>query len=930
MGRRIDTATGHLEPGTIGTKEPAPIYLLALRAGIIAGGVMAAFELCKMILKPDLHVWISHLITILFTMMIVAVVSFWTYLKDQIAHPAISATEERYRLLFEKSMAGGYRTSLDGRVLDCNVAFCQMLGYATRQEVIGRSVDIGYVNPGDRDRFLAQLRAEKQVTNFEQQLLRLDGKIISVLNSAALVEDGEGTELFIRGSVTDITELRCAEKEQQRLTEMVRKSEAQYRLLFKRNPIPMWVFDRLTLRFLAVNEAAIFKYGYSEQEFRNMTIAEIRPEETIPRLFNHLAEHEDGLQLVEPWQHRLKDGSIINVEIVSHNLDFDGVDAMIVAAYDVTEREQSKRMLEESESRYRVLFDESPDAFCLMEQGRYVDCNSASLKMFGFSSKTDFTDPAAISPLLQPDGTPSQTAAEQKIAAALQNGKEHFEWVHRRKNGESFFTEVSLASMNLNDRKMLLASIRDISGRKAAEDQAQYLAYYDALTGLPNRALFQDRLNVALAGAGRWDEEIALLFIDLDRFTIVNNSLGRASGDRVLKNVAQRLKHSMQEQDTVARIGSDEFAVLLNAMHDSSEAGLTAARLIESLAQPFEVEGQLVTANCSIGITMFPEHGTDAESLLKNAEAAMHSAKDDGRNTFRFYSEDINGKNAEELALESALRTALQKDELFLVYQPQIELITGDITGMEALIRWRHPDFGLVPPNRFIPIAEKNGLILSIGEWVLKTACSQLRQWQAEGLPVVPVAVNVSPLQFRTENFCAQVREVLEEAGLSPDLLALELTESLLFENADRINAILCEFSSMGVKLAIDDFGTGYSNLSYLKQFKVDKLKIDRSFVQDLPLDAGNVAITKAVISIAKSLDLTVLAEGAETEEQVSFLRQCQCDEVQGYYFSKPVAASEMAVKLEASATKCTSYAPEECKGCLECSFPQCVLVSPY
>ncbi len=909
-------------------KEPAPIYLLALRAGVIAGSVMAAFELSKMMLKPDLHIWISHLITVLFTTLVVAIVSFLIILREQIAHPAISATEERYRLLFEKSLAGGYRTSLDGRVLDCNVTFCQMFGYATRQEVIGRSVGIGYVNPGDRDRFLAQLRAEKQVTNFEQQLLRLDGKIISVLNSAALVEGADGTELFIRGSLTEITALRCAENEQQRLTEMVRKSEAQYRLLFKRNPIPMWVFDRLSLRFLAVNEAAIHKYGYSEQEFLNMTIVEIRPEETVPLLFNHLAGHEGGLQLPEPWQHRIKDGSIIDVEIVSHDLDFDGVDAMIVAAYDVTEREQSKRMLEESENRYRVLFDESPDAYCLMEQGRFVDCNAASMELFGFSSKAEFTDPASISPPLQPDGTPSQAAAEQKIAAALQNGKEHFEWVHSRKNGESFFTEVSLASMNLNDRKMLLASIRDISGRKAAEEQAQYLAYYDALTGLPNRALFQDRLKVALAGAGRWDEEIALLFLDLDRFTIVNNSLGRAFGDQVLKEVAQRLKHSLQEQDTVARIGSDEFAVLLNAVHSSTEAGLTAARLIETLAQPFEVEGQPVTANCSIGIAMFPEHGTDAESLLKNAEAAMRSAKDDGRNTFRYFSEDINGKNAEELALERALHTALQKDELFLVYQPQIELITGNITGMEALIRWRHPDFGMVPPNRFIPIAEKNGLILSIGEWVLKTACSQLRQWQDEGLPVVPVAVNVSPLQFRTENFCTQVKEVLQEAGLSPELLELELTESLLFENADRINAILREFSSMGVKLAIDDFGTGYSNLSYLKQFRVNKLKIDRSFVQDLPLDTDDVAITTAIISMAKNLGLTVLAEGAETEEQVSFLRECQCDEIQGYYFSKPVTVPEMAVKLKASAAEYSLHIPDECKGCQECSYPQCAMAT--
>lgn len=896
--RKIGTAKRSLEPGTAGINEAPPIYLRALWNGAVAGGLMAVFELVKMAFNPGVQLWISHLITVVFTVLIVTAVTIWMLLKQQVSHQAITATEERYRLLFERSLAGAYRTSLDGQVLDCNVACCQMLGYATRQEAIGQSVAQWYVNPQDRERFLALLRAEKQVTNFEQQLRRADGEIISAFDSAALVEGTDGSELFVRGTLTEITELRRAEQEQQRLSEVAKKSEAQYRILFERNPIPMWVFERTTLRFLAVNQAAVSKYGYSEQEFLSMTIADIRPEQEVPRLLRHIAERQHGLQSPEQWQHRVKNGSMINVEIISHDLDFDGSDAVLVASHDVTERKRAKQMLEESENRYRVLFEDSPDAYLLMDQDRFVDCNAASLELFGFSSKAEFTDPVSISPPIQPDGTPSRIATERRIAAAIRNGRNRFEWMHRRQNGETFFADVSLTSLNLNGREMLLASVRDISARKSAEARAQYLAYYDALTGLPNRVLFEDRLEVALAVAGSRREEVAVLFLDIDRFTIVNDSLGRSFGDEILKEVALRLKRRLRDRDTVARIGSDEFAILLNAVHDSSEAGITASRLIESMAQPFEVENQMVAANCSIGISMFPQHGADAASLLKNSEAAMRRAKDDGRSTFRFFSEDISGKAAQELAMEHALRTALPRNEFFLVYQPQIELATGKITGMEALIRWRHPDFGLVPPDRFIHIAEENGLILSIGEWVLRTACAQLRQWQIEGLPVVPVAVNVSPTQFRTENFCAQVGEVLRETGVSPDLLELELTESVLFANADRMNSILREFNGMGVKLAIDDFGTGYSNLSYLKQFRANKIKIDRSFVQDLPADTDNVAITTAIISMAKSLDLTVIAEGVETEEQLSFLRECQCDEIQGYYFSKPVTADEMKLKL--------------------------------
>lgn len=817
-----------------------------------------------------------------------------------------------------------------------------------------------------------------------------------------------------------------------RLAKPRSKHPSQYRLLFERNPIPMWVFDHRSLRFLAVNEAAIRQYGYSQEEFLSMTIADIRPEETIPLLLQDIAKQERGLQIAETWQHRRKDGSIITVRIICHDLDFEGRDAMLVAAFDVTEHERAQKLLEESENRYRVLFENSPDAYWLLDENGFVDCNPAGLELFGHADKSAFTDPAAISPALQPDGMPSRITAAQRVAAAFQKGKERFEWVHLRANGQPFYADISLAAVGLNGRNMLLACARDIDDRKRAEEallfksalleaqsetsldgilvvdesgkivltnhqfqlqfripdalmdalndnpvlkyatnlmkdpeaflekvhylyahpdeksrdelalkdgrmldrysaplidangrhrgriwyfrditdrkpaeaRIQHLAYYDALTDLPNRRLLKDRLEVALAGARGRGEEVALLFLDLDRFRVINDSFGRSCGDQVLREVAQRLRQAVRERDTVARIGNDEFAVVLSDVRDLADAGITAGWLTECVAQPLEFEGHSIVTTCSIGIAIFPEQGIDFEILTRSAGTAMRLAKQGGGNTFRFFSEELNTTTWRDLAIENALRKALQKNEFFAVYQPQFDLSTGKIIGMEALTRWRHPELGLVLPDRFIPIAERSGLILSIGEWILKTACAQVSRWLAEGFSVVPVAVNVSAVQFRNDNFLALVQRILNETGLPPQYLELELTESTLVVDAEKAKLVLLELAAMGVEVAIDDFGTGYSSLSYLKQFRVNKLKIDRSFIKDLPLDVDGAAITTAIISMAKHMNLNVIAEGVETQEQISFLRDRQCDQIQGYWYSKPLLPSHMERELEPSAAR--------------------------
>jgi diguanylate cyclase (GGDEF)-like protein len=426
----------------------------------------------------------------------------------------------------------------------------------------------------------------------------------------------------------------------------------------------------------------------------------------------------------------------------------------------------------------------------------------------------------------------------------------------------------------------------------------QYLAYYDDLTGLANRTLLQDRLGKAIADARRQKHTVALLFLDLDGFKDINDSLGHSVGDLLLQGVAERLKKWGREQDTIARLGGDEFLVMLTHVCDVPDAAVAAERIMDVINGGFVIQGHSLHVTCSIGVSIFPEHGEDGETLIKNADAAMYSAKHRGRNNFRFFTEDLNTQATERVTLENSLRSALAREELFLMYQPQIDIATGRITGLEALLRWQHPKLGLVPPDKFIRIAENSGLILPIGEWVLRTACSQVRKWHEDGFPGLTVAVNVSAIQFRHEGFCGLVKKVLQGTGVTPQHLELELTESLLLTNVERMLSVVQELRDMGVMLAIDDFGTGYSNFSYLKRFRISKLKIDRSLIRDIAVNPDDAAITTAIISMAKSLHLKVIADGVEDETQMSFLRDHQCDEIQGYYFSKPLTIGEVADKL--------------------------------
>ncbi|MBI3896675.1 MAG: EAL domain-containing protein [Gammaproteobacteria bacterium] len=436
--------------------------------------------------------------------------------------------------------------------------------------------------------------------------------------------------------------------------------------------------------------------------------------------------------------------------------------------------------------------------------------------------------------------------------------------------------------------------------RKRSEERLAYLAQHDSLTGLPNRALFADRLRQAIFQASRHSRQVAVAFLDIDRFKTINESLGHEAGDLLLRAMAERLRHCLRDGDTVGRTSGDEFTLILADMAQVDDAARLAHKILTSLRRPFELLGQEIYVSASLGLTLYPHDSQDVEELLRNADVAMYRAKEIGRNTYQFYAAEMTAHAQDRLSLENALRRALDRGEFTLHYQPIVELNGGNVIGAEALLRWRHPERGMVPPLQFIPLAEETGLIVPIGEWVLRTACAQCKEWDSNGLGALTLAVNISPRQFQRPDFASTVAKVLRETGLPPERLELELTESVLMHNPETTIANMKRLSDIGVQLSIDDFGTGYSSLSYLKRFPIDRLKIDRSFVKGIPADGDDAAIATAIIAMAHKLQLNVIAEGVETADQLAYLRSHECDVMQGYYFSPPIPNDEYVKLLSA------------------------------
>jgi diguanylate cyclase (GGDEF)-like protein/PAS domain S-box-containing protein len=475
-----------------------------------------------------------------------------------------------------------------------------------------------------------------------------------------------------------------------------------------------------------------------------------------------------------------------------------------------------------------------------------------------------------------------------------------------RRDGFESTIEDSAAPIHDRAGRVIGAVIvfHDVSAARAMALQMTHSSQYDLVTNLPNRLLLNDRIKQAIALARRQNRPIAVLFLDLDRFKYINDSLGHLTGDKLLQSVSRRLLTSVRASDTVSRQGGDEFVILLSEITLSEHAATSAKKILLSLNARHSIGGQDLHIDGSIGISVYPEDGEDAETLIKNADTAMYHAKEHGRNNFQFFTTEMNLRAVERQSLEGSLRRALEREEFLLHYQPKVNLDTGEITGVEALIRWQQPERGLVPPAQFVPVAEDCGLIVQIGRWVLREACRQARAWQDAGLPLLPLSVNVSPVEFRDESFVEGVRAILSETGLEARYLELELTEGVLMEHAESAAFVLHQLKVMGVHLVVDDFGTGYSSLSYLQQFPIDVLKIDQSFVHRITADPEDSPIVSAIIDMGKNLKQRVIAEGIETQEQLAFLQAHHCAEGQGYLFSRPLAAAQFAHLLQMGLTE--------------------------
>jgi diguanylate cyclase (GGDEF)-like protein/PAS domain S-box-containing protein len=659
------------------------------------------------------------------------------------AHSALKESERRHRLLFERNLAGVYRNTLDGRMLECNDAFASMLGYASREELLRVPAPELYFSARERERFLGAVREHGNIRGVEVCLRRKDGMAVWVIESVHLIDD------VLEGTIIDITGRKEAET-------ALRESEARYRLMAE-NSTDVIARTSPEGLFLYVSEAIRRLLGYE-------------PAEMIGKCFPEIMHPDDRAAL--------------------HTL--------------------------------------VPDAY----------------------------------------------------------GHHTFAYRGLRKDGSMVWLESTAGELTDENGKTteIISVTRDISDRRRAEEQIEYHAYHDGLTGLPNRLLFRDRLTIALAHAKRQQSPLVLMFLDLDRFKVVNDTLGHSLGDELLRAVAARLRSVLREGDTIARMGGDEFTILLADLEDVRDSARIAQKLLDRVAEPMRVEGHELYVTTSIGIAVFPNDGDTAEMLLKNADSAMYRAKEAGRNSYRLCTPAMNLRAAERLSLENALRRAIDRQELVLHYQPLVRLETGQVEGMEALLRWNRPGHGLVPPASFIGIAEETRMIVPIGEWVLREACRRARGW-----PGRRMAVNLSPRQFQQNDLRDVVASALEESGLDPRLLELEITESTAMRNTDRTLAMLGELRELGVCIALDDFGTGHSSLSYLRRFPIDRVKIDREFVAEIETSRPNRAIVSAVVAMAHGLDLAVTAEGVETEAQVAFLREQRCEEVQGFLFGRPM-----------------------------------------
>ncbi len=789
-------------------------------------------------------------------------------------------SEERYRQLFEANQAVELLIDpTDGSIIDANPAAVDFYGYSRNKLQSMNISDINILSPDEVAAEVEQARNERRAYYLFKHRLA-SGQVRDVEVHTGPIKVAGKPLLY--SVIYDVT----ARLESERA---LRESEARYRTIINTTAEGYWLMGVPSLRIIEVNDAICNMLGYSREELIGQQPLNLADEENR-KIFEHQSSgiNRDAQRHYEVVL-KHKDGHDIAVSVHETNMPNDKQETRQAFAFitDISERKQIEEQLRIAATFYET----TSEAITVTDMNnRIIAVNPAFCMITGYSEEEVLgKDPSFLS-----SGRNDKAFYHNMWQTLERMGRWQGEIWNRRKNGEVFPEWLSIVAIKdeNGNTKQYMAVFSDITKRKQDEEKIWRQANYDGLTGLPNRNLFKDRLVQAMHTTRREGNRLALLFIDLDRFKWVNDTLGHAAGDLLLQETARRLTHCVRETDTVARLGGDEFTIILGDVRDSSEVDRIGEKLLKSLAEPFKLDGKEAFVSGSIGITFYPTDADKMEQLLRNADAAMYSAKEAGRNVFRYFTHELNAEAKRRLQLEADLRRVIERGELTLAYQP-IVTSSGRTAGAEALLRWHHPEYGFVSPEEFIPLAEEIGVIIDIEQWVMRQACHDASHFQQSAGDHFFMSVNISSMQCKSDQCRLFLGATLQESGIAPNSLKLEITERVMMENTAYVIALLSEVKTMGVRLAVDDFGTGYSSLSYLKQFPVDVLKIDRTFIAGLPEDKDDVALVEAIVAMAHSLNLQVVAEGVETAEQLAFLRNLGCDLIQGYYFSKPLPPTQ-------------------------------------
>lgn len=791
-------------------------------------------------------------------------------------NPEKKESEKKYQLLFELAQDFNLILSMNGKILEVNETCYKALGY-TKEELIGKQIS-EIVSSDYKSEVPARIALVKRRGSavFESGYVRKDGSVIPVEVSVRMVNiDGETCQY---GIARDITERLEMEK-------TLRKNEEKYRAVIETLGDGFWITD-LKGNFIEVNDVYLKQSGYSREELLSMRIPDVeakeKPEETKEHIEKLIKDGHDRFETL----HRKKNGEIWPVEIVTNFWKI-GEGMLFVFVIDITSRKKA----EEEIRLMASVFQNSREAMLISDnQNRIQKVNLAFCELTGYSTEEVIgKDPKIVSA-----GKQTPEFYRDMWKNVVNEGKWQGEIWDRRKDGTEYPKWLSISTIKNEQGDIInyIGNFSDITERKRAEAEILELAYHDTLTGLHNRHSLISHLDQEIVRAKRTGKKIAVMFIDLDRFKAINDTLGHHVGDSLLIEVASRMRKSIRESDIVSRFGGDEFMILIPDVSDIEGVKIIAREIIKNISLPFDFNETRVYTSPSIGICLFPEDGKSAAEIMQKADMAMYFAKSEGGSGYRFFTSEMSKITTERMIIENSIRNALDEDQFRLYFQPLID-IHGRIRGAEALIRWEHPELGVLSPDKFIPIAEESSLILKIGKWVISEACIVLNDWNNQGFLDIVMSVNVSASEFLQDNFISDIIKLIDAAGLHPQMIELEITESTAMKSPEKILKIMKEIKSHGIRLSIDDFGTGYSSLAYLSRFPIDQLKIDHSFVRDIENDSSILAITLATISLAKQLGKQVVVEGVENQRQADILFQNNCDLQQGYFYSRPVPEKE-------------------------------------